>query len=155
MANGLPTSIIYHPFWPKLRPHIVIEVYDRDGSARDPRIRIEVRNLPDKLRPAALAMQVCCANKKCTRPINPIRARKGPAKRGGAGTNLYYAAACELDVDKGCSRTNDAKTEYKLVRADVERWQAQQRRLAQQRRAIQLKRIQQTRARQLRRRPPP
>ncbi len=100
-------SIVFHPLWPKLHRYFRVEVYDKDGGHRQPRIRIELTKMPEKLREKALALQMPCV--ACGQPMHPIRAR-------GDGA-LYYAAACPLDVNIGCSRGKAAKLEYNRIRA--------------------------------------
>lgn len=109
-------SIINHPFWPQLKPYCIIETYDRDGSANDPRVRIEFKKLPKTLTEQARSLTVDCAS--CGETINPIRARNSSAKRGSSG-HLYYAATCPLHKNIGCSRGKAAKEEYILVKENV------------------------------------
>lgn len=102
-----------HPLWPRLRQYFRIEVYDRDGSAVRPRIRIEVDALPTDLQAEALAATMHCV--ACGKSIHPIRLRQPHAGRGHPG-NLYYAPCCPLEVSVGCSRGAAAREEYERFR---------------------------------------
>jgi hypothetical protein len=114
----LPDSIVESKLWPELREYIQIQLYDRDGSTVDPRVRIEFLPMPPELQRRALALRVKCC--RCGSPIFPVR-RRGEAQRGQSAQHLYFAAACPLDVNVGCSRGNDAREEYKRVRAEAEK----------------------------------
>lgn len=111
-------SIQDRPIWRRLRPYFHIEVYDRDGSARRPRIRIEVNTPPPELLAEALQMTIPCV--ACGKSIHPIRMRVGHAGRGHPG-NLYYAPCCPLNVNVGCSRGAAAREEYERFRPMIPR----------------------------------
>lgn len=101
-----------HPLWPRLREYFRVEVYDRDGSARRPRIRIEVNTPRGALLGEALAATMPCV--ACGKSIHPIRLRE-TGGRGHSG-HLYYAACCPLEVRVGCSRGAAAREEYERFR---------------------------------------
>jgi hypothetical protein len=113
-------SLLDCSLWTALAPYIDVETYDRDGSARDPRFRLEFQRMPALLTAAALAVTVPCA--ECGRPMHPIRARQGPGNKRSehVGQHLYLAAACPLEVNVGCSRGTGARLEYRRIRRAVE-----------------------------------
>lgn len=115
-------SLLDHPLWMTILPYFVIETYDRDGSARDPRVRLELDRMPLGLTADALKIMIpCCA---CARPMHPIRQRKPPGakKRTEArGQCLYVAVACELAAGYGCSRGGKARDEYVRIKLAVRR----------------------------------
>lgn len=92
-------------------PHIRIEIYARDGGHLNPRKRIELDagNLSSELRRRVLAFTMPCV--ACGRTINPFRVRAATSKRGGSN-HVYFAAACPLHVEVGCSRGLAARNEY-------------------------------------------
>jgi hypothetical protein len=100
--------------WPEIMPFLRVEVVHKDGGAKRPRIRIEVRPLPDGLKARVLAMTMPCV--ACGLPIHPIRDRHGEWARGGRSGNpaekLYYACSCPLSVNVGCARGKAAREEY-------------------------------------------
>ena len=98
-------SITLHPMWPRLATYLVVEKYDKDGGHLDPRIRIELRDLPPKLAHEASFVQIACV--ACQRPINPLRHREGDD-----WTRLYYAPACPVTTRAACSRGGPAHEEY-------------------------------------------
>lgn len=92
-----------------LKPYIEIEIYDRDGGHVHPRRRIELsKRAPSEVVALALAFETPCA--ACGEPIHCWRARAG-GKRGGTA-HLYFAAACPLSVNVGCSRGYAASSAY-------------------------------------------
>lgn len=101
-----------HPLWPRLRQYFRIEVYDRDGSARRPRIRIELDTPPADLLAEALRATMPCV--ACRNSIHPIRTRD-QSGRGRTG-HFYYAPCCPLEVSVGCSRGAAAREEYERFR---------------------------------------
>lgn len=98
-------SILHHPRWPSLSRYLVIERYDRDGGHEDPRIRIELRDMPLAVGTEALFIEMACVC--CGRPIHPLRRREGHF-----ATQLYYAPSCLLGVRLACSRSTEARLEY-------------------------------------------
>ena len=110
------TSVLTHPDWPTVAPYIRVEYYNRDGSARDPRFRLEVLTMPEDVAEVALKLEIGCPS--CGRTIHPIRARalskrsRAPHKR-----HYYLAVACPLDVSVACSRGYAARDEYLKIRA--------------------------------------
>ncbi len=99
----------------ELRPFFHIEVYDKDGSTRTPRIRIEFRSMPAELKARALAFTMPCV--ACGEAIHPVRGRAAPKKRGTPDQNLYYAPSCTLAASIGCSRGGAARDEYALIKS--------------------------------------
>jgi hypothetical protein len=98
-------SILLHAIWPLLEPHLVVEEYDRDGGHVDPRIRIELRDLPPDLAITAADLIMPCVT--CGRRIFPFRQRLG-----SSWADLYYAPTCPLDRNIACSRAAPARDEY-------------------------------------------
>lgn len=111
---NLLAGITATSLWSEVAPYFEIELYDRDGSARRPRARIEVRHMPEPLRSRALRFQMPCV--ACGRSMRPFRCRLRPNKRSDTH-GIYYAAACDLKTNIGCSRGNEARDEYRRVRA--------------------------------------
>ena len=107
-------SILKHPIFEKLERFFDIQIYDKDGSTTDPRIRIEISELPVDLKAEALAATMPCV--ACNREMHPIRERAGKAGRGHTAQNLYYAATCPLEVNMGCARGRKARDEYRRVK---------------------------------------
>lgn len=98
-------SIVDQPIWPRVAAYLFVIEYDRDGGHEDPRIRIELRGLPDQLSFDAQFVQMPCV--ECARPINPLRRREGDAH-----DRLYYAPTCQIGVRIACSRSASAAAEY-------------------------------------------
>lgn len=107
-------SLVDSKIFPLVRPYLRVEVYTRDGGAANPRVRIEVRGAPPVVVACLLAHTEPCV--ACGAKMHPFRARKAPAKRGTA-TGLYFAAACPLSCNIGCSRGEAAKLEYLAIRS--------------------------------------
>ncbi len=114
-------SATLQPWFAELKPYIRLEEYDRDGSARKPRIRIEISScIPETLHPWILGLKMPCP--ACGDTISPVRARQAPNKRSKTqGQHLYFAATCGLDAKVGCSRGKAARDEYQAVIAAVRR----------------------------------
>lgn len=111
-------SITKHALWSELQPFFYAEADSASRSAR-PRLRIELKALPDSLRERALSLQMPCV--ACGCDIHPIRARV-PSNRHRTGTcKLYYACTCPLDEDIGCSRGGKAREEYEHMRQVLRR----------------------------------
>lgn len=110
MANSPVRSVLDHPLWSKLAPYVRKESYNRDGSARDPRNRFELKTMPEKLDARALRMEVRCC--KCGATIHPIRARKDGKARMEVARHRYLSVSCPLNVNISCSRSKAAKEEY-------------------------------------------
>ncbi len=105
-------SFINHPLWPELKPYLRVEKAAKD--TKKSRVRIEVLPLPPELRKKALAAWSPCV--ACAAEMHPIRARKGPNKRKPRPpVHLYFAAACPLNEDFGCSRGAAARDEYNAI----------------------------------------
>lgn len=108
--------------WPEVRPYIRIELYDRDGSARKPRHRIEVKAMPWELEERALELTAPCV--ACGAKIHPFRERRGPVKRQSLfakpARNIYYAPTCPLYENIACSRGAQVRQEYLGVKRAVE-----------------------------------
>lgn len=96
-----------HPLWPALAP------YARVAPGRD---NVDLLQLPDDLRAAALSTLVNCV--ACGAPIHCFRARAKSkrARIGGTETErrLFYAATCVAPA--GCSRSRAAKDHKNYVR---------------------------------------
>ena len=102
--------MVFHELWPRLEPYLFVIPYDKDGGHEDPRIRIELRDLPDRLsQEAQFASMACVA---CARPIHFLRRREGDGL-----DRLYYAPACSIAVRVSCSRTAAAAAEYDRFKA--------------------------------------
>lgn len=98
-------SIVFHPLWELLRPYLHVSLYDKDGGHQDPRIRIDLRDLPAELAiSAADAIMKCVA---CRTRIFPLRQREGDP-----WSRLYYAPTCTLERSLACSRSPQAHIEY-------------------------------------------
>lgn len=108
-------SIVDHPQWAYIRPHVKIEIYGRDGGPHNPRHRIEIT--PPDATTAYHLMQITMPCVACGRTMHPIRER---SVTGGGRGHLYYAAACPLDENVGCSRGQDAHDEYLRVKQAIE-----------------------------------
>lgn len=94
--------------WQYLLPHLKIQTYDRDGSARNPRKRIELDSISAgmELVREALELQVACVS--CGAPHHPFRRRKGK----GHSDTIYLAVACSPRVKAACSRGKAASAAY-------------------------------------------
>lgn len=102
-------SLLIQPLWPMLKPYLVVEHYDRDGGHDDPRIRIELRDLPADLATVAADLLMPCVT--CHRRIFPLRQREGDP-----WSRLYYAPTCSLERNVACSRSGPARVEYDRFR---------------------------------------
>lgn len=112
-------SILRHPAWTRIRPCFRLEVYGRDGGPVRPRVRIEVHPRGDVTLSELLEVRMPCV--ACGRAIAPIRARRPPGdKRGSKQHHLYFAAACPLEINVGCSRGAEAREEYSAIRRELE-----------------------------------
>lgn len=102
---AIDVSLIFLPAWERLKPYLLIDSYDRDGSAVEPRIRIGFVDLPDALgREMSFVTMACVA---CGAANHPLR------KRVGDGFDrLYYAPACPVAVRPACSKGRAANLEY-------------------------------------------
>lgn len=107
-------SILTHPIFKDLEIYFDIQIYDKDGSTTDPRIRIELMELPTDLHKKAVETIMPCV--ACGREMHPIRERAGKSGRGHSAQNLYYAATCPLEVNMGCARGKKARDEYRRVK---------------------------------------
>ena len=107
---AITTSLIYTPIWSRLEPHLVVDVYDKDGGHKDPRIRIGFDDLPEAWSRELVFFEMPCVS--CLRPNHPLRRRiDDPWSR------LYYAPACPVHVNIACSRTRAAELEYERFKA--------------------------------------
>ena len=106
-----PAGLIGHPLWRRMRDYLVIEEYARDGGHEDPRVRLEFKGVPPALASEALSIKVPCVS--CSKPIAPIRRRKGSTL-----SSLYYACACSLEANTACSRTRAAADDYRRLRGE-------------------------------------
>ena len=97
-------------------PFIVIEDYSRDGGHENPRHRIELR-APLEVQDQAVDFMTGCA--ACGTPIRPFRQRNGVNLRGPSTGGVYFASACDLQTNIGCSRTQAAADEYLRIIAAV------------------------------------
>jgi len=117
-------SIRNHPDWKDILPHIRIEYYDRDGGHSHPRNRIEIKSrTPHQTKLKLLAVECPCV--ACGRMIFPIRRRSRGGRVASLG-HLYFACACDLDTNKGCSRGRAAQVEYDKIVEAVEDYEATQ-----------------------------
>lgn len=102
---AIDISIIFEPAWERLRDHLVIDEYNRDGSAVDPRIRIGFDCLPESWARELVLLVMPCVT--CRRPNFPLRRREGdPWDR------LYYAPTCPVATRVACSRSRAVELEY-------------------------------------------
>lgn len=109
-------SILDHPDWAYLQPWIEIQIYARDGGHKHPRVRIEVQSCtPSAIVRKALSLTMQCV--ACGAPIHPFRARGNPKRGERVAQNVYFAAACPLNVNVACSRGAEARDEYLAVKA--------------------------------------
>jgi hypothetical protein len=105
-------TILTHPDWPRLRAHLRLETYSRDTNSRgEQRRRIEVV-APQNPATREWLLDVLAPCVRCGLPMHPIRSRRS--------TGFYYAAACPLDKNVGCSRSGEASDEYRRIVADLE-----------------------------------
>lgn len=102
---SITTSIIFHPLWKKLEPYLHVVEYDKDGGHKEPRIRIEFLDLPEKWSRELVMIEMLCVT--CQRPIHPLRRRIGDD-----WDRLYYAPCCPVDARSACSRSRAAALEY-------------------------------------------
>ena len=108
-------SFVGSPLFDDLAPWIKVQTYDRDGSARNPRVRIELAgDTPLQLLVDALQHHTQCA--ACGDLISPFRHRKTGGRHPTAGA-VYYAPTCPLKVNVGCSRGAAASDAYLRLRA--------------------------------------
>ena len=115
-------SLTTHKMWGELVPFIKLE---QAVDSRNPRFRIEVNRLPPDLESRALATTMPCV--KCSADIHPIRARKGAnLRRSTQPVHLYFAAACSMEDNIGCSRGKEARAEYGAVIAAVQKYKSEQ-----------------------------
>jgi hypothetical protein len=102
---AIDISLIFLPAWERLKPYLVIDIYDRDGSAIEPRIRIGFDNMPDELgREMSFIAMPCVA---CGTANHPLRRRVGDP-----WSRLYYGPACQVAVRPACSKGRAASLEY-------------------------------------------
>lgn len=99
------TSIVFMDVWAKIREHLHVVEYDRDGGHQDPRIRIDFLDLPERLSRELVMLEMPCV--ACERPIHPLRRRVGDD-----WDRLFYAPTCLLAVRTSCSRSRAAELEY-------------------------------------------
>jgi hypothetical protein len=112
-------SLLDQPEWDTLAPHIRLQIYDRDGGHRHPRIRIELDTAaPLVVRQLALRIRMPCV--ACQTEIAPFRARRGKPTRGAGVGAIYFAAACPLRVTYACARGDAAKNEYLAIKSAME-----------------------------------
>lgn len=103
-----------HPDWRWIQPWLYHEVYNRDGSAIDPRDRFEV-NAPEdpRLLQLLLAVEITCA--RCDRVIRPIREREGWHGK------VFVAVSCQMndhgEKRYGCARSKAARYAVKRLKA--------------------------------------
>lgn len=102
---AIEISLVFLPEWERLKPYLVIDLYDRDGSAREPRIRIGFDDMPDSLgREMAMLIMPCVT---CQRPNHPLRRREGDP-----WSRLYYGPCCPVAQRPACSKGRAASLEY-------------------------------------------
>lgn len=102
---ALSSSIIYHPVWKDLEAYLHVVEYDKDGGHKEPRIRIDFLGMTERWSRHLVLIEMLCVS--CQRPIHPLRRREGDG-----WDRLYYACACPLEKNKGCSRSRAAALEY-------------------------------------------
>lgn len=108
-------SLLDHENWKDVRGWLNIQVYDRDGGHKNPRIRIELADsAPLEIKRIALAITMPCVN--CGSTIRPFRARHPPKRGEEVARHVYFAAACPLEINVGCSRGAAARDEYLAIR---------------------------------------
>lgn len=98
-------SIVFSSVWSRIEPHLVVEIYDKDGGHHDPRIRIGFSDLPEAFGRELAFLEMACVT--CGRPIHPLRRREGDD-----WSRLFYAPTCPLAVRINCSRSRAAHLEY-------------------------------------------
>jgi len=95
------TTILGHPFWPLLLPHLYIAQEATDPSEAEHRVEVH-KTCP----PAVLDIVVQCAH--CGADIHPVRETK---------RNLWtFNASCPLAVKVGCARSSEATALLSAVR---------------------------------------
>ena len=123
----LLSSIVDHPLWPELRPYVKIQYCPQDTvvkkTGRKPRFRIEFRKLPAELAVKALDIMVACP--ACGKAHDPVRQRKGKAKRPEAEKlvgAIYYGATHRIKENESCSKGNASSVEYQRIESDINEW---------------------------------
>jgi hypothetical protein len=109
-------GLVQSSFWERIGPFVVVERVAGDKVGGRSRVRIELssRTPPDLVREALAFTMPCVA---CGKDIFPFRKRNADSKRSQhTKDNIYFAAACPLRVNVGCSRSAEARTEYESVR---------------------------------------
>lgn len=101
------TSIIFHPVWSEIEPHLHIVDCAQDGGVDDPRIRIEFLGLTEQQVRRYVNVVMPCVH--CLADNFPLRRRDTDAFDQG---RLYYAPACPLSRSVRCSRGRAAELEY-------------------------------------------
>ncbi len=104
------SGLYYSTMWRKLKPYIDVEVYDRDGGHRRPRVRFEVNAPLKKLLAFANTKLHCVA---CGRLVPFVRARASVRSGGG---HFYLAVTCPLTTSFACARSGAARDEYKRIK---------------------------------------
>jgi len=102
---SVTTSIVFLPAWEKIKGYLVVDIYDKDGGHKDPRIRIGFDDLPEAMGRELSFLEMPCVS--CQRPIHPLRRRVTDDF-----TRLFYAPTCPVTVRIACSRTRSAELEY-------------------------------------------
>lgn len=102
---AIDISIIFLEAWPRLQPYLVIDEYNRDGSAEDPRIRIGFDNMPIEFGHEMSFISMPCV--ACGAANHPLRQRVGDGL-----DRLYYAPCCPVAVRPACSKGRAATLEY-------------------------------------------
>ena len=100
-------SIVIHEIWPRIEPYLFVIVAD---ASEDPRIRIEFRDLGEKLSREMQFVTMACVT--CARPVYPLRRREGDVY-----DRLYYAPCCPVGTRAACSRSEPARIEYDRFKA--------------------------------------
>ena len=111
---AIDISIMFLPAWKELEPYLVVDVYDKDGGHKDPRIRIGFDDMPEPLGMRMAFLEMPCVT--CRRPNHPLRRREGDTY-----SRLYYAPACMLAVRMACSRSRAPELEYERFKGLIGR----------------------------------
>jgi hypothetical protein len=104
-------TVFDYPIWSLFKPYARL-------VGQGNRANVDLLQLPDDLRAAALAITTPCV--ACGNEIHPFRCRAASQRARIANRpeerRLFYAATCAATVNPGCSRTTQARDHQRKVR---------------------------------------
>ncbi len=103
-------GVLFTPLWLKLATHIKVEVYDRDGGHKKPRVRLEI-DAQGMLLARLTQLRTACVY--CGSQISPVRVRKGGKK---SEAHAFLAVTCPITTKMGCARSRQARDEYSRIK---------------------------------------